>query len=140
MELAKNGPLAPSALANAVSLSQATITGILDRLEKRQLVTRRRSTTDKRRVAVELTPRGQNLVSAAPPPLHQRFSEQLARLSADEQASIDRVLRDVVEMMEATELEVAPLLAAGPAGVGVGEVKQFLEADQPGEPGPGTKK
>ena len=39
----QRGPLTPSALAQEVALSNATVTGIIDRLVARQLVSRRRS-------------------------------------------------------------------------------------------------
>jgi DNA-binding MarR family transcriptional regulator len=47
--LRQRGELAPSAIARAVSLSQATVTSILDRLEAQKLVERRRSESDRRR-------------------------------------------------------------------------------------------
>ena len=42
-------------LARAISLSQATVTTIIDRLEKRQLISRIRSASDKRKVYLELS-------------------------------------------------------------------------------------
>ena len=45
-------------IAKAVSLSQSTVTGILDRLQKRQLIRRRRSVGDKRRIMVGITDSG----------------------------------------------------------------------------------
>ncbi|ATW28240.1 MarR family winged helix-turn-helix transcriptional regulator [Candidatus Formimonas warabiya] len=46
-----------SGLSRMVSLSNATVSGILDRLEKQGLVERTRSNEDKRVVYVSLTPR-----------------------------------------------------------------------------------
>ena len=43
------------AIAKEMSLSQATVTTILDRLEKKSLVIRERSTSDRRNVLVYLT-------------------------------------------------------------------------------------
>jgi len=109
----QHGALMPSELAKAVSLSQATITGIIDRLQAQDLVTRERSDQDRRRVIVELTAEGRRLVDSLPSPLQERFATRLAELPAGNQQVIDTVLKQIVEMMEAEELEAAPVLQAG---------------------------
>lgn len=125
-ELKKGGSTSPSELAARVSLSPATVTGILDRLETRRLVRRRRNPKDKRRVIVSLTRDGRALVGEAPPPLHHRLAKGLASLSEEECEAIDRSLTLVVDMMEAADLDAAPLLTAGSATVSAGEVADFL--------------
>ena len=55
-----------SALARSVSLSQPTVSGILERLEKRGLVRRERSEQDRRSVFVTLTPQGGRTLRDAP--------------------------------------------------------------------------
>lgn len=49
------GQITIGELADKVSLSQATVTTIMDRMEKRELVYRKRSTQDKRKVHAFLT-------------------------------------------------------------------------------------
>src|SRR5690606_24866256 len=105
--------LTPTALSHAVSLSPATVTGILDRLERRGLVRRARSSVDKRVVHLEVTPAGLQLIADAPSPLSDRFRSRLARLPEAEQETIDRVLRQVVDMMEAGGVDAAPILTTG---------------------------
>ena len=51
-ELSNSGEVSIGELAKTVSLGQATVTGIINRLEQRGLVMRRRSEKDKRRVLV----------------------------------------------------------------------------------------
>ena len=60
------GPSTPSTLARHVDLSQATMTGILDRLEQNGLVRRERNQDDRRRVTVSLTESGAGLLGRAP--------------------------------------------------------------------------
>lgn len=60
-ELWLRGNVSVGELTRAVHLSHATVTGILDRLEKRGLVQRQRSDRDKRRVQVRLTPSGERV-------------------------------------------------------------------------------
>ncbi|TNF04460.1 MAG: MarR family transcriptional regulator, partial [Gammaproteobacteria bacterium] len=55
-------------LAEEISLSQATVTTIIDRLEKRGLVYRQRSTEDKRKVHAFLTEKAHQVLQDAPMP------------------------------------------------------------------------
>jgi DNA-binding MarR family transcriptional regulator len=104
------GPISPSQLANEVSLSQATITGIGDRLVARQLVLRERSTVDRRGVTLVLSDAGRALITAAPSPLQERFVAQLAELSPEEREIIRLTLNKIVRLMGGEELDAAPLL------------------------------
>ena len=104
-EIASRGALTTGSLALAVALSPATLTGILDRLEVRGLVSRERRPEDKRRVLVSLTAIGRQMAQELPSPLQDRFSERMTDLSADEQASIRAALASVARMMDAAEIE-----------------------------------
>lgn len=110
--IARRGRLSAGDVARGISVSQATITGVLDRLERRGLVTRTRDPEDRRRVVIELTELGREVVSTSPPPLHERFVLRLAELPQAERQEIDRVLRRIVRMMEVEDVEAAPVLAA----------------------------
>jgi DNA-binding MarR family transcriptional regulator len=57
--IAANGPLSPSALARRAGLHPATVTGILDRLERGGWITRERDSSDRRGVTVRAL-RGRN--------------------------------------------------------------------------------
>ncbi len=105
--------MTPSELAKEVELSQATVTGIVDRLESRKLVTRLRDDRDRRRVFVRLTAGGRQLLDRAPSPLQDQFVQRLALLPEREQKAIDTMLKQVVDMMGAESLEAAPLLVPG---------------------------
>ena len=59
-------PSAVGAIARDIHLSQATVTGIIGRLEKRGLVIRTRGDRDRRNVGVRLTDDGAELVREAP--------------------------------------------------------------------------
>lgn len=113
-QIARAGELTPSALSREVHLSQATVTGILDRLEARGIVVRERSVVDKRRVNVRLSAGGEELVRDAPSPLHERFAKRLSTLSEVERVQISEVLHKIVEMMEAEHLDASPVLHTGP--------------------------
>jgi len=114
-QLRRKGPLSAGELARGIAVSQATVTGIVDRLEQKALVTRSRDSEDRRRVVIELTEAARELVADSPPPLHERFMLRLAEISPVERDEIDRVLRVIVQMMEAEGVDAAPVLAAEPS-------------------------
>ena len=121
------GRLTPSGLAREVSLSQPTITGIVDRLARRGLLHRARDEQDRRRVFVSLTDTGRELVADAPSPLQDTFARNLDRLSEGEQQRIAQTLELVVRMMEAERLDAAPMLATGPVNTPADQVLDLLD-------------
>ena len=100
-------------IANEVSLSQATVTTILDRLEKRDLLRRQRGDRDKRRVYASLTEEGRILLSRAPTPLQEEFMEQFKELREWEQSLILSSLQRVASMMNAEHIDASPVLDVG---------------------------
>lgn len=102
-----------SDIAKAVSLSLATVTTILNRLETNRLVVRTRSTIDRRRVIVTLTPEGWEMHACAPKPLQDRFVDRFTKLESWEQHQIVAALERVATMMDAEDLDAAPLLLSG---------------------------
>lgn len=100
-------------IANEMSLSQATVTSILDRLEKRQLTYRERSTTDKRKVHAFLTEQGIETLREAPIPLQEHFARQFANLQDWEQSMIVSSLQRVSQMMNAQDIDASPVLDIG---------------------------
>ena len=101
-------------LARAVSLSQATVTTIIDRLERRELVYRERSSQDKRRVYVYLTDHGYEILRDAPRPLQAHFIRRFRDLQQWEQTMILSSLQRVAEMMDAEHIDASPVLDVGP--------------------------
>jgi DNA-binding MarR family transcriptional regulator len=100
-------------LASQISLSQATVTTILDRLEKKQLVYRERSNKDKRKVHAHLTDRGIETLKEAPTPLQEHFVRQFGSLQNWEQTMIIASLQRVAHMMDAQHIDASPVLYVG---------------------------
>ena len=123
--IGQQGRMTPSALAKEVALSNATVSGIIDRLAARQLVSRERSSRDRRLVQVSLTPAGEALINQAPSPLQEQFVTRLARLPEAEQQRIRDTLDQMVRMMGSEEIEAAPILSTSPAQ-SAEEVEQIL--------------
>jgi DNA-binding MarR family transcriptional regulator len=106
----------PSYLAKEVSLSQATVTALIDKLEKRGLVCRRRDDVDKRRVYVDLTEKGVATLRDAPDSLQQRFERGFGKLESWEQSLLVAALERTVALLDAEELDAAPVLDVGAVG------------------------
>ncbi len=100
-------------LANQISLSQATVTSILDRLEKKELVFRERSTEDKRKVHAYLTELGTETLKEAPLPLQDQFTRQFGDLQKWEQTMIISSLQRIAQMMDAQHIDASPVLDVG---------------------------
>src|SRR5688572_8358070 len=75
-ELARLAPVPVGILSKAVHVSQATMTGILDRLEQQGFVQRTRDGVDRRSVTITITAEGMNLLKKAPSLLQDHFREK----------------------------------------------------------------
>jgi DNA-binding MarR family transcriptional regulator len=111
--LARDEGMTMGELARQVNLSQATVTDIAKRLEARGLLERRRSTHDRRRVGIRLTDNGRQLMTAPLPLLQEHFVAQLHQLHDWEQTQLLSSLQRIGEMMNAQDIDAAPLLASG---------------------------
>ena len=109
-EVARMGPVPVSALARAVSLSQPTVTGILNRLERAGLVRRDRGEEDRRNVLCTVTPQGASVLGEAPSLLQDRFRRELSRLEEWERSQMLATLQRIASLMDAETLEAAPVL------------------------------
>jgi len=97
-------------LAKQVSLSPTTTSRIVERLVRAGLVTRVRSEDDRRRVQLSLTPIGIRRHRELPRPLQDRFLERLERLPTAEQERLLHALSEILVMMDAEDVDAAPLL------------------------------
>lgn len=111
-EVDRLGPASPTALARAVHLSQATVTGILKRLERGYLVRRDPSPADGRSVVITISDQGKSLLKASPSLLQDRFRESLSELETWERLQILATLQRVASLMGAEHFDAAPYLTS----------------------------
>ena len=110
LEIDKDSGINSSQVAKNVNLSAATVTNILDRLENKNLITRVRSTQDKRKVSLHLTDNGQALLQNAPQALQEHFIANFSSLAQWEQSQLLSSMERLAEMMNANEIDASPLL------------------------------
>lgn len=87
-------------LARQCYIDVSTMTRLLDRLEKKALLRRERSTTDRRVVHIVLTPAGRALAGRLPAVLCGVYNRALAGFSAGEWAQLQTLLSRLVANAE----------------------------------------
>jgi DNA-binding MarR family transcriptional regulator len=108
-----NAGMTVGKLAKQISLSQATVTTIMDRLEQKKYILRERSSEDKRKVNAYLTELGRTVLEKAPQPLQDSFSSRFQNLKEWEQSLILSSLQRTAYMMDADHIDAAPVLFIG---------------------------
>ena len=100
-------------IVKSTQLSNATITGLVDKMVARDLVSRRRCEEDRRRVWLSLLPAGKQALKDAPYFLQENFQQRFDAAEDWEQAMLVAALERVASLLNAEALDVAPILAAG---------------------------
>ena len=94
--LCEHGPVSQQGLADALSLDPSNVVGLLNELEERELITRRRDRADRRRHIVELSSLGEDELALAYARLSDVEDDLLSALNAAERATLyDLLVRAV---------------------------------------------
>ncbi len=112
-EIDERGSVNPSAVAQALQFSQATITAIVDRLVALGFVNRQRGERDKREMHLTMLAEGRSALNDAPDPLQKRFIDRFDALPTWEQAMILAATERLAMLMNAASIDAAPLLDSG---------------------------
>ncbi|MFT5354928.1 MAG: DNA-binding MarR family transcriptional regulator [Polyangiales bacterium] len=96
-----------------VHLSPATVSRIIDRVVRADLVARERRSKDRRRVCLSLTPAGLERFQTLPTPLQEKFVKRFAELAEEDQLELLSALSRITTLMDATDLDAAPMFAPG---------------------------
>lgn len=114
LQLVNNAPgQTPGTIAKKAGITQATVTSIMNKLEYRELIIRHRDTADKRRIFVSITEKGVESLSRAPDLLQERFVSRFSSLADWEQTYLISALERVASMLDAENLDAAPILDVG---------------------------
>jgi MarR family 2-MHQ and catechol resistance regulon transcriptional repressor len=87
------GPLSQGTISAKLLKSTGNVTLVLDNLEKRGLVERKRETLDRRLVTVSLTPQGEALIAAIFPCHAASIVAEFSALTPDEQIELGRLCK-----------------------------------------------
>lgn len=103
----------PKALARQMGVSQATVTTLVDKLVAHGLVERAPSDRDRRQINVVITETGHDKLKDAPDALQQRYVRAFSDLADWEQAQLVSSLERVAAMLDAKDIDAAPVLTTG---------------------------
>src|SRR5450432_1647347 len=95
----------PAELADHAGVTRATMTGLIDTLERDGLVTRTPDSTDRRMMAVTLTPHGKSRLEDILPAHFKRMSTLISVLSETERKTMVSLLGKILD--KATEFSTS---------------------------------
>lgn len=93
-------PATPTTIARELSLSQPTVSGILDRLYSKQLLEREEESEDRRIRSYRLTAQARDILRQAPPILQESFLRQFGDLPDWQRNMILSSLQSVATLMD----------------------------------------
>jgi DNA-binding MarR family transcriptional regulator len=103
--ISADGRLSLGELTKKMYLHPSTVSGVVDRLEKKGYVVRDRGQKDRRVVTVALTSPGKRLVKKAPNPIQGKMVHGLRKLEARKLNSIYAAIQKLVEIMAVQDVK-----------------------------------
>jgi len=103
-----------SEISKNVSLSQATVTSILDRLCQQGFTVRQRSDQDKRKVNMYLTEKANKILDQKPSMVQDKFTEQFDKMEDWEKYMLLASLKKLASMMNAPKIQSPSVPESGP--------------------------
>ncbi len=113
LDLLRQGEVTMSELAGYLQVPLNTVTGIITRMEKKQLVERRRSPSDKRVVTVTLTTLGKQQIDQIMAQLADYAQLILGELTAQERAVLLKLFKRLPMILRQTPTKAEVPQAAG---------------------------
>jgi MarR family transcriptional regulator, organic hydroperoxide resistance regulator len=107
--LATNGPISSASLSRDLYVTPSNITGIIDRLEKKGLVTRIKKEGDRRVALLTLTEAGEKLSRDVPDPIESKLISELSDLNPKQVAKLRDAMKVMLNLMDAEGVEDSPL-------------------------------
>jgi DNA-binding MarR family transcriptional regulator len=106
------GDLSLSELSERIRAGNSTVSGIIDRMEREELVRRVRSKEDRRVVHIKLTEKGRELAKRVPIQPMEFFQTAIASLEPEELATVLRILTKLAsrvdDLVQATNATASP--------------------------------
>ncbi len=100
-----------SEIKNFLNLNPSTVSGIINRLEKKGFLARLPKTGDKRIVNIVLTSAGEKHLSTIPSLLHEQLSSKLEKLERTELLNVEKSLDTLIDLLNIDELNAFPMIA-----------------------------
>ena len=111
--LLSKGPLSSADLSRHLFVTPSNITGIIDRLEKKQLVERIKKEGDRRITLIILTEAGDALSKTLPDPIMKKFIAELADLEPEHVQLLAMAMNQILNLIDTEDIEEAALELSG---------------------------
>ncbi len=111
--LSERGEISAGEVSKVTQLKHATITSLVDKLVAQGFLARRRCDQDRRRVWLTLLPQGETVITSAPNLLQDTFETRFETLPDWHQSMLVSALERVAALLDAEELDAAPILDVG---------------------------
>ena len=95
-----------------LNLNSSTVSGIINRLEKKGLLARLPKSGDKRLVNIALTSAGDKILNSIPSLLHEQLSEKLQKLGENELKKVEESLDVLIKLLSIQQVKASPLIAS----------------------------
>lgn len=96
-----------------LNLNSSTVSGIINRLEKKGMLARLPKSGDKRVVNIALTSSGDRLLSQIPSLLHEQLSEKLQNLGETQLMQVEQGLDVLVQLLDLEQINASPMFYSG---------------------------
>lgn len=108
----KNFQATHKSIATYLELNSSTVTGIINRLQKKGYVARLPKREDKRTTYISLTSQGEKMLHDSPELLHIRLTDKLDQLDPAEVKTISESLEIIINLLDIESLDASPVIAA----------------------------
>jgi DNA-binding MarR family transcriptional regulator len=98
-----NGDQSPTQISQSLYLDTSTITGILERMERKELIKRMHSKTDRRAITIRIKPLGKKLQPQIEQAIMGANHEVLAALSEEEFVKLKQLIARIVDSVDNIE-------------------------------------
>lgn len=107
--LLNTGSMSSADLSRRMYVTPSNITGIIDRLEKKDLVRRVSKQGDRRVALIVLTEKGKALSERLPDPIENKFINQLADLDQEHVRILAMAMKEILNRIDVNSIDEAAL-------------------------------
>ena len=111
--LTEEPDISVGSICKQTQLKNATITSLIDKLVARGMVSRRRDSSDRRRVWITMEPAGRDALKAAPDLLQETFEKRFDVLPDWQKSMLVSTLELTSTLLDAENIDAAPVLDVG---------------------------
>jgi DNA-binding MarR family transcriptional regulator len=117
--LLNNGSMSSADLSRLMYVTPSNMTGIIDRLEKKDLIERVRKEGDRRVALITLTASGKTMSERIPDPIEQKIISELADLEMDHVQLLAMAMNQILNLIDTEDIEAESLeISPDPVAIG----------------------